>query len=63
LRRFFFRNKLLPAESTEKLIKALPTPPVVRVFEADHNTIFSAQGFLPTIMQAMPNAAQTQFDF
>ena len=56
-------DQVVPAESTEKLIKALPTPPVVRVFEADHNTIFSAQGFLPTIMQAMPNAAQTQFDF
>ena len=50
-------------ESTDALIKALPASPVVRQFDADHNTIFSAQGFIPAIMQALPNPQQYQFDF
>ena len=56
-------DQVVPAESTDALIKALPNPPVVRQFEADHNTIFSAQGFVPAVMQALPNAQQYQFDF
>ena len=56
-------DQVVPAESTDTLIKALPTPPVVRQFESDHNTIFSAQGFVPAIMQALPSAQQYQFDF
>lgn len=56
-------DQVVPAESTDALIKALPTPPVVRQFETDHNTIFSAQGFVPAIMQALPSSQQYQFDF
>ena len=56
-------DQVVPAESTAALIKAFPTPPVVRVFEADHNTIFAAQGFIPAIMQGLPSAQQYQFDF
>ena len=56
-------DQVVPADSTDAFIKALPTPPVVREFEADHNTIYSAQGFVPAIMQAMPSAQQYQFDF
>jgi predicted alpha/beta hydrolase len=56
-------DQVVPAESTDALIKAFPAPPVVRQFEADHNTIFSAQGFVPAIMQALTNPQQYQFDF
>ena len=56
-------DQVVPAESTDAFIRKLPTPPVVRQFEADHNTIFSAQGFVPAIMQALPNPQQYQFDF
>ena len=56
-------DQVVPAASTDALIKAFPTPPVVRQFEADHNTLFSAQGFVAAIMQALPSAQQYQFDF
>ena len=56
-------DKTVPEISTQKLIQAFRTPPTVHRFEADHNTIFSAQGFVPAIMQALPNPQQYQFDF
>ena len=39
------RNDVVPANSTEKLIRAFRTPPVIRNYPANHNNIFSAVGF------------------
>ncbi len=56
-------DSVVPAESTDKLIQAFPTPPSVRRYEADHNTIFATSGLVYDLFTAMPVTNQCQFDF
>ncbi|MBR1981694.1 MAG: alpha/beta fold hydrolase [Akkermansia sp.] len=56
-------DQVVPAASTDKLIQAFPTPPRVRQFEADHNTIFATAGLVQEMFLAMPVTEQCQFDF
>lgn len=56
-------DDVIPADSTEKLIRAFRTPPVIRTYPANHNNIFSAVGFNNDLLQAMPITAGCQFDF
>ena len=47
-------DDIVPAESTDKLIQSFRTPPTIKVYPADHNTIFSCPGFTQDIMNALP---------
>ncbi len=56
-------DDVVPANSTEKLIRAFRTPPTIRNYPANHNNIFATAGFAQDLLQAMPVTAQCQFDF
>ena len=47
-------DDIVPAESTDKLIQAFPTVPAVKIYPADHNSIFSCPDFTTDIMKALP---------
>ena len=56
-------DDVVPANSTEKLIRAFRTPPTVRNYPANHNNIFATAGFATEIERTMPVTSQCQFDF
>lgn len=56
-------DDVVPANSTEKLIRAFRTPPVIRNYPANHNNIFTAAGFANDLLIAMPITEGCQFDF
>ncbi len=56
-------DKSIPEISTQKLIQAFRTPPIVHKFDADHNNIFTATGFRQLLLQAMPVTEHSKFDF
>ncbi len=47
-------DDIVPAESTDKLIQSFTTPPAVKTYPADHNSIFSCPDFTTDIMKALP---------
>lgn len=56
-------DDVVPANSTEKLIRAFRTQPAIRHYQANHNNIFTAVGFTRDLLQAMPVTDQSRFDF
>ena len=56
-------DDVVPANSTEKLIRAFRTPPAIRHYPANHNNVFPATGFTQDLLQAMPGTDQSRFDF
>ena len=56
-------DDVVPANSTEKLIRAFRTQPVIRNYPANHNNIFATAGFANDLQQAMPITDSCQFDF
>ncbi len=56
-------DDVVPANSTEKLIRAFPTPPAIRHYPANHNNVFTTTGFTQDLLQAMPVTDQSRFDF
>lgn len=56
-------DDVVPANSTEKLIRAFRTPPAILNFPAGHNNILTAAGFTQALQQAMPVTDQSRFDF
>ncbi len=47
-------DDIVPSESTDKLIQSFTTPPAVKIYPADHNSIFSCPDFTTDIMKALP---------
>jgi len=47
-------DEIVPVESTDKLIRSFHTPPAVKIYPADHNSIFSCPEFTSDIMKALP---------
>ena len=47
-------DEIVPVESTDKLIRSFNTPPAVKIYPADHNSIFSCPEFTSDIMKALP---------
>lgn len=56
-------DDVVPANSTEKLIRAFRTPPAIRHYPANHNNIFTAAGFTQDLLRAMPVTDGSLFDF
>ena len=56
-------DDVVPANSTEKLIRAFRTPPAIRHYPANHNNVFTTTGFTQDLLQAMPVTDQSRFDF
>lgn len=47
-------DDIVPAESTDKLIQAFPAVPAVKIYPADHNSIFATPEFTADLMRALP---------
>ncbi len=47
-------DDIVPAESTDKLIQSFPTAPAVKIYPADHNTIFATPEFTVDLLRALP---------
>lgn len=47
-------DDIVPTESTDRLIRSFNTPPAVKIYPADHNSIFSCPNFTSDIMKALP---------
>ena len=56
-------DDVVPANSTEKLIRAFRTPPAIQNYAATHNNIFATAGFAAALRTAMPITEQCRFDF
>lgn len=56
-------DQVVPAASTDKLIRAFRSSPTVRIYPADHNNIFATAGITQDILQALPVTEQCRFDF
>ena len=51
-------DDIVPTESTDNLIRSFITPPAVKIYPADHNSIFSCQDFTQDLMKALPTTNQ-----
>ena len=56
-------DDVVPANSTEKLIRSFRTQPAIRHYPANHNNIFATAGFANDLQLAMPITEGCQFDF
>lgn len=55
-------DNIVPAESTDRLIRAFPTAPTTKTYPADHNTIFSCPEFTQDILKALPLNRETDVE-
>jgi len=55
-------DDIVPAESTDRLIRSFPATPTIKTYPADHNSIFSCPDFTKDILNALPANTATDVE-